>query len=292
MFCIHCGAPNPDNAKFCSTCGKPRNAQTPVPVGEPDVVLRTFSSATTGRVTRAPETSTLPPDEGGRWIWPLIITILCLVGITLAVHFLGHASSSEHAVADEATLKWQSNEMDTNEARISAYVATPEFAAYQLEARRLLAKADHLRRYDYSQCEAAIAGGDQEAANGYFFAHTEVGAILGGAVGLFSGSERPSRAQVADDTRQLVSANRKLYGQAGRELADYSIEPESIRKYGQDPAELQALLADASVRMQQASTLLAGGDPINAWLSSAQADLDINAVWFSLFSYRVDTQPQ
>lgn len=88
MFCIHCGAANPDHAKFCNACGKQSSTRAPVPAPEPDVVLRTFSSVTTGRGL-SPSSA---PERGGRWIGWLTLGLLCLIGIGLWTHFSGQTS--------------------------------------------------------------------------------------------------------------------------------------------------------------------------------------------------------
>jgi large subunit ribosomal protein L7/L12 len=39
MYCIHCGTNLPDDANFCSKCGKPQKQETPIEKSRYDVVL-------------------------------------------------------------------------------------------------------------------------------------------------------------------------------------------------------------------------------------------------------------
>lgn len=52
MHCIHCGAEIPDNAKFCTVCGKPQNAS---PAAEQPVFTETAENASEDAEYTAPE---------------------------------------------------------------------------------------------------------------------------------------------------------------------------------------------------------------------------------------------
>lgn len=97
MFCIHCGAPNPIDASFCSTCGKAIDvpANPPIPTEIPQPVLKSAEGSGNLRQTPSPSLPAQPPPqwheqhqppvrEGRTLPWILVGFAACLV-IVLAI---------------------------------------------------------------------------------------------------------------------------------------------------------------------------------------------------------------
>jgi hypothetical protein len=57
-------------------------------------------------------------------------------------------------------------------------------------------------------------------------------------------------------------------------LVEYSQDAESVQRFGEDPAELRALLQDASGRIEQARTLLSTGEIWKARILAAAGRLE------------------
>ena len=78
MFCVECGASNPENAKFCNGCGKSLIAPTRLP--EPgDVVVRQFPVQTQTSPTASSARQSLSPFL----YFGVGLALLCAVAIVL-----------------------------------------------------------------------------------------------------------------------------------------------------------------------------------------------------------------
>jgi hypothetical protein len=102
MFCIHCGAPNPGDAAFCSRCGKAvavRDAQPAVPVQQqpqaPAEVLRSIEPPRAVPVQAAPAPSVpVLPRQGSHVLRNLtvvagLIAAVIVIAIAIALALAG-----------------------------------------------------------------------------------------------------------------------------------------------------------------------------------------------------------
>jgi hypothetical protein len=77
MFCVECGVPNPDNARFCTACGKGVVRLTPSPRNSTEeVILQTFPSTE----------STFTPPQGNRTKWNIltVVVVVFLIGFIVS----------------------------------------------------------------------------------------------------------------------------------------------------------------------------------------------------------------
>jgi hypothetical protein len=82
MLCIRCGILNPEQAKFCNGCGQPFLLNATPEAPEPTAVLRTFSTATTGRAPIAEEKSGGPGRVLGVLAVVAILIVIAMVTVS------------------------------------------------------------------------------------------------------------------------------------------------------------------------------------------------------------------
>lgn len=103
MYCFHCGAALPENAKFCRACGQPQpqEAATAIPVAPPAVEEALVSPSTVKPVNSLVGYSRRISDpafakyveSGNRWsaIFSIILAVIAVIGFYIA----GEMPSSE-----------------------------------------------------------------------------------------------------------------------------------------------------------------------------------------------------
>jgi hypothetical protein len=92
---------------------------------------------------------------------------------------------------------------------------------------------------------------------------------------------------LASDTREEIrdaESHKNIYS----ESAEYSRDPNSIRRFNQDPAELGSLLQDAATRTENARVLLESGHLWEARISAAFGKLERHYVAARLWEYHED----
>lgn len=183
--------------------------------------------------------------------------------------------------ADGTKLNWMEVNFVKYRSGILTYSMRPEFLSYKSELSTLIYFADTLHQYADAESKTAIAKRDSERFTDYSSMEASAGAIL---EGVFEDMENPSwTAQEVgrgiDDAQDSIAA---------KVLSDYSQDATAIQRFGRDPADLSAMVRDASGRIGRARVLLSNGDIWGARISAAIADLENHWVAARLWEYYLD----
>jgi hypothetical protein len=203
----------------------------------------------------------------------------------------------ENWAADSKSLDIMDAHYNDFRTKILLYFTDPGLASYHQAVSDLMGISDVEHETIHSRCRAAI-----QSQNGDRFAFYS--AIESNTVEVLNEVKDAAEYQQADsytrihdptyntsyDPRTQAQSQIKdaQHSSAPDVFREYSQDSESISRFGQSPAELSVLEADAATRIEQAQSLLANGDELGAQLAAETANMDQYYVSTLLWEYDED----
>jgi hypothetical protein len=194
---------------------------------------------------------------------------------------------SDRGAPSRAHLAWMDQQFEHDRSELLRYSAMPEFAEYRAELLALLNDAQKLYQHAHTRYAAALQTGDHDEAFRYAVILDSAGTgpetvtfVLGRL------DQQPADAQMARDTQEIMDRVQKVHTKCVGILAQYSHDSESVKKYQENPAELDSLLRSGYVRIEQTQGLVEKNDVLRAWLSAVHANLLVSDVWERLLGFQ------
>jgi hypothetical protein len=193
---------------------------------------------------------------------------------------------SDRGAPSREHLAWMDTQFEHDRSELLKYSATPDFAEYQAEILAFLNDAQKLYQHAHARYAAALQAGAQKEAFCYAMVLISAwGRLNTVADGLGSLSQRPE-SRLARDTKETMERVQNDYTESVSILAQYSQDSESVKKYRENPAELDGLLRSGFVKIEESRSLLEKNEVLGAWLSVMHADLFVSAVWERLLGFQ------